>query len=261
MTLFPLPALLTVPPFDPGPESDSYSKIFADTMGNLATPDDGFDQALASAADFTTAGMLSLQPGDTDILNAAHVASTFDTGDESQISVDLQGASDALDAALNDYATAIPPTVNPGGTTVSNGTQPPAPAGCAATSISSPSDGCIGKVAPGSAQPSLNFAATEAGLWEASITDQDTLPSFPLSAPFVPGFFNPSNVTAAQILSVSGQGMTASLTPFPDGVTSVVPAYVKILFNPAFASRWDFIMAVQIDGAAAWHNVHVLVVV
>lgn len=251
MGTFPLPAPLTVAPFDPGPPSDSYSKIFADTMGNLATPDDGFDDALFSAGQITDAGQAFLAPGDQNILDASAAADTFATADEAQLLIDGQAASDAVDASMSDFSTAIPPAVAPGNPNLTNGNNPPPAPTCPNTSISTPADGCIGVVAPGGTMLQPGDAPEVIDNYGYDPTTN--LAS--MGAYFIQGFGGSDNVTAAQLVSVSGGRVVVTLASiFQGGAIQKNVAYLQFALDPA-ASFFSGMIQFQINNLPAWHGI------
>jgi hypothetical protein len=91
MPSLPLPSLVSIAQFDPGPPGPGYMDIFNSTMRNLATPADGFDPALIELA--------ALSDG-----LGAELQSTSSLGLPDSVGISLLGTNPAtLDGHMLEY--------------------------------------------------------------------------------------------------------------------------------------------------------------
>jgi hypothetical protein len=127
MVTIPLPKPIAVKPFDPGPQGETYSSIFADTMGNAATPTDGFYDKFGAMAALTDSVRTIADLDPADVSSVSDLAAGFSQAIEGDLAQQIQPAADATDAALSTYAGLTQPPVNPTPPVGPPPTQPPAP--------------------------------------------------------------------------------------------------------------------------------------
>lgn len=99
----PFPKPISVAPFIPDPNAKTFTEIWNETMGNLGTSTDGFDALFGQMVDMTNSIAPTADLDPTDLQALSDAVAALDTLDAGALAVQLQPASDATDAALNDY--------------------------------------------------------------------------------------------------------------------------------------------------------------
>ena len=146
MPTFELPDLLDPTKYTLGLTSGSYVSLVSETLGNAATPSDGFDATMTRLMARTAVGIRDVSAADTDITAAGEVFKGLVTNDAADLASQLAGPGAAIDAALSGFTATLPPAPNSGGTT-----SPPPATG--PYSGGTPAGTVIGGLTVGSADP------------------------------------------------------------------------------------------------------------
>lgn len=124
MAGIPLPKPFTVAPFVPDTGAPTFADIFDQTMGNIGTPHDGFDQLLSEMTALTDSAANLFAGDDADMQSIADLALGFSDAIEGDFLAGLQPAQDATDRALGEYTALTQPSA-PGTTPVGPPTTTP----------------------------------------------------------------------------------------------------------------------------------------
>jgi hypothetical protein len=96
------------------PEPPEFETLAAQHLGSLGTDQDGFDSVFNDAFSLTGTATAALASFDPDLTDASTVAPEFDNTEGANLAADLQPASDAADAALEEFNLAVPPVPDSG---------------------------------------------------------------------------------------------------------------------------------------------------
>jgi hypothetical protein len=92
-----LPQIISVAQFDPGPPGKTYTQIFHETMGPAATPDDGFDAAMADLAAVSNAFGAEVQSSPL-IVDPGAIGGALGAIDPVNLDAHMAGYVGAMDA-------------------------------------------------------------------------------------------------------------------------------------------------------------------
>jgi hypothetical protein len=109
--VFPVPAAVVFATLDTGPPGDTYTKIFNDTMGVAATPDDGYDAAFADAGAVSGAfgADLDALAASDPLAQAATAAAAFDVAPLDTSLAAFDGLQAKSNEVIANHAALAPP--------------------------------------------------------------------------------------------------------------------------------------------------------